>query len=49
MKYERYIVIGLFALILLRPQWLFMAMDTITSPLRFAFLKFAEIVVGIFI
>ena len=49
MKYERYVAMGLFALIIIKPSWLFTVMNTVTTPFRFAFLKAAEFVVGLFI
>ncbi len=49
MKYERYMAMGLFALIIIKPSWLFLVMNTVTTPFRIAFLTAAEFVVGLFI
>ncbi len=49
MKYERYMAMGLFALIIIKPSWLFAVMNTVTTPFRIAFLTAAEFVVGLFI
>ncbi len=49
MKYERYMAMSLFALIIIKPSWLFAVMNTVTTPFRIAFLTAAEFVVGLFI
>lgn len=49
MRYERYIVLGLFALIILFPSQFFKVLNTIVLPIQFTFMKAAEFVVGWFI
>lgn len=49
MKYERYMAIALFAIIIIKPSWLWAFMNTVTTPFRVAFITVAEFVVGLLV